>query len=323
MDSVYITRIYRDSGHNTGRPRRPRERPLASATLPAASRSKTQPPPFSRAHGYRDFDDERYYNVSDRRPRDEFQNEESFPKISLPLQDLEAALKDLEPYQNKPTSKLETRSKSLPRPSKPKTEFGPRRDFDNHKYYDIEDQKDLYEMHDLRDVDFENYRERRAAEETNKYGREKDVYRDEACYDPDSEDFEFDLPRIRANRRRDRGKSEYYQRDVEGYRMDHGGRERERRARSAVYECERGRGAWGSRQSDLYRAPSVTAKEEGQRGESEAVHSIALCSLYLLFGIALLAMSFNLVQEEVRANVASVAVRLGIIKPRDPDQYQA
>lgn len=47
-----------------------------------------------------------------------------------------------------------------------------------------------------------------------------------------------------------------------------------------------------------------------------AVHSIALCSLYLLFGIALLAMSFNLVQEEVRANVAALATRLGIIKPQ-------
>ncbi|XP_048507420.1 uncharacterized protein LOC105692250 isoform X2 [Athalia rosae] len=42
--------------------------------------------------------------------------------------------------------------------------------------------------------------------------------------------------------------------------------------------------------------------------------SIALCSLYLLFGIALLAMSFNLVQEEVINNVKSVAKRLGIIK---------
>ncbi|XP_047523446.1 uncharacterized protein LOC125061853 [Pieris napi] len=52
---------------------------------------------------------------------------------------------------------------------------------------------------------------------------------------------------------------------------------------------------------------------------SDAVHSIALCSLYLLFGIALLAMSFNLVQEQVRANVAALATRLGIIKPRDTD----
>ncbi|KAL1130005.1 hypothetical protein AAG570_012948 [Ranatra chinensis] len=42
--------------------------------------------------------------------------------------------------------------------------------------------------------------------------------------------------------------------------------------------------------------------------------SIALCSLYLLFGIALLAMSFNLVQEEVINNVKAVARHLGIIK---------
>nr|XP_022910380.1 uncharacterized protein LOC111421454 [Onthophagus taurus]XP_022910382.1 uncharacterized protein LOC111421454 [Onthophagus taurus] len=47
--------------------------------------------------------------------------------------------------------------------------------------------------------------------------------------------------------------------------------------------------------------------------------NIAFCSLYLLFGIALLAMSFNLVQEEVIANVKKVAKTLGIIKPDDDD----
>uniref|UniRef100_A0A1B6CX02 Potassium channel domain-containing protein n=1 Tax=Clastoptera arizonana TaxID=38151 RepID=A0A1B6CX02_9HEMI len=47
--------------------------------------------------------------------------------------------------------------------------------------------------------------------------------------------------------------------------------------------------------------------------------SIALCSLYLLFGIALLAMSFNLVQEEVISNVKSIARHLGIIKDEDED----
>lgn len=41
---------------------------------------------------------------------------------------------------------------------------------------------------------------------------------------------------------------------------------------------------------------------------------IALCSLYLLFGIAMIAMSFNLVQEEVINSVKSVAKMLGIIK---------
>lgn len=51
-----------------------------------------------------------------------------------------------------------------------------------------------------------------------------------------------------------------------------------------------------------------------------AERSIALCSLYLLFGIALLAMSFNLVQEEVINNVKSVAKRLGIIKDERGDE---
>lgn len=41
---------------------------------------------------------------------------------------------------------------------------------------------------------------------------------------------------------------------------------------------------------------------------------IAGCSLYLLFGISLLAMSFNLVQEEVIANVKNIARQLGILK---------
>lgn len=51
-----------------------------------------------------------------------------------------------------------------------------------------------------------------------------------------------------------------------------------------------------------------------KRVEGNSETNIALCSLYLLFGIALLAMSFNLVQEEVIANVKSVAKTLGIIK---------
>lgn len=44
---------------------------------------------------------------------------------------------------------------------------------------------------------------------------------------------------------------------------------------------------------------------------------IAGCSLYLLFGISLLAMSFNLVQEEVIANVKNVARQLGILKEEE------
>lgn len=53
-----------------------------------------------------------------------------------------------------------------------------------------------------------------------------------------------------------------------------------------------------------------------------AEQGIALCSLYLLFGIALLAMSFNLVQEEVINNVKNVAKRLGILKEDDVDNYE-
>jgi hypothetical protein len=51
-----------------------------------------------------------------------------------------------------------------------------------------------------------------------------------------------------------------------------------------------------------------------QNPEKDNDKSIACCSVYLLFGIALLAMSFNLVQEEVIAKVKSVAKRLGILK---------
>lgn len=52
----------------------------------------------------------------------------------------------------------------------------------------------------------------------------------------------------------------------------------------------------------------------------DATVSIALCSLYLLFGIALLAMSFNLVQEEVINTVKHVAKRLGIVKDNEEDE---
>lgn len=56
-----------------------------------------------------------------------------------------------------------------------------------------------------------------------------------------------------------------------------------------------------------------------KRVETDSEINIALCSLYLLFGIALLAMSFNLVQEEVIANVKSVAKTLGIIKKEEDE----
>nr|XP_018899708.1 PREDICTED: uncharacterized protein LOC109032174 isoform X2 [Bemisia tabaci] len=55
------------------------------------------------------------------------------------------------------------------------------------------------------------------------------------------------------------------------------------------------------------------------QNKKDAEFSIACCSLYLLFGIALLAMSFNLVQEEVISNVKAVARHLGIIKDDDGD----
>lgn len=62
----------------------------------------------------------------------------------------------------------------------------------------------------------------------------------------------------------------------------------------------------------------VPAKEVSRDNDRAAI-SIALCSLYLLFGISLLAMSFNLVQEEVIGKVKSVAKSLGIIKSNSDD----
>ncbi|XP_023327035.1 uncharacterized protein LOC111700379 [Eurytemora carolleeae] len=47
---------------------------------------------------------------------------------------------------------------------------------------------------------------------------------------------------------------------------------------------------------------------------------IALCSIYLLFGIAMIAMSFNLVQEEVISSVKSVGKMLGIVKDNDDEE---
>ncbi|XP_076255581.1 potassium two pore domain channel subfamily K member galene isoform X2 [Rhynchophorus ferrugineus] len=66
---------------------------------------------------------------------------------------------------------------------------------------------------------------------------------------------------------------------------------------------------------DLVPAKGVT------QNKYHATVSIALCSLYLLFGISLLAMSFNLVQEEVIYKVKRVAKTLGIIKS-DSDESE-
>lgn len=60
-----------------------------------------------------------------------------------------------------------------------------------------------------------------------------------------------------------------------------------------------------------------------QRSASHQSDAIAICSFYLLFGIALLMMSFNLVQEQVINSVKNVARRLGILRDEDEeyDEY--
>lgn len=116
----------------------------------------------------------------------------------MPLQDLQAALKDLDNYQTKYTSKPEMRSKSLPRPSRPVSDYGPRRDFDDERHFDLDESKEIYEMHDLHDVDYENYKERKALEERERRLRErKDYIPRDRGYDPEDDDFEFDIPRSR------------------------------------------------------------------------------------------------------------------------------
>ncbi|KAK3893178.1 hypothetical protein Pcinc_002981 [Petrolisthes cinctipes] len=57
-----------------------------------------------------------------------------------------------------------------------------------------------------------------------------------------------------------------------------------------------------------------------QRDKDNVEVRIGLCSIYLLFGIALLAMSFNLVQEEVISRVKTVAKMLGIIKVEEEEE---
>ena len=80
----------------------------------------------------------------------------------------------------------------------------------------------------------------------------------------------------------------------------------------------------------------MTPDQKMEDGEKR----IALCSLYLLFGIAMIAMSFNLVQEEVTLmsinritmivcntmqvinSVKSVGKMLGILKdPEEDEEY--
>lgn len=99
----------------------------------------------------------------------------------------------------KVSSKPSLRSKSLPRPAKAKPEYGPRRDLDDHRHLD-DDSKDMFEIHDLHDVDYENYKERQALErERRREMEELHAHRDRG-YDPEDEDYEFDYPRGRSTR---------------------------------------------------------------------------------------------------------------------------
>lgn len=100
----------------------------------------------------------------------------------------------------KVSSKPDLRSKSLPRPAKAKPEYGPRQDFDEQRHFEDEPM-DAFEMHDLHDVDYENYKERQALERERRREREElYAYRDRG-YDPEDEDFEFDYPKGRRPRR--------------------------------------------------------------------------------------------------------------------------
>jgi hypothetical protein len=52
---------------------------------------------------------------------------------------------------------------------------------------------------------------------------------------------------------------------------------------------------------------------------SDAQNTLGICAFYLLFGMALLAMSFNLVKEEVTKSVKSIGKRIGIVSNDDDD----
>ncbi|GAB6026372.1 hypothetical protein CHUAL_012575 [Chamberlinius hualienensis] len=63
---------------------------------------------------------------------------------------------------------------------------------------------------------------------------------------------------------------------------------------------------------DLVPGLSVTGDESNT--------TLALCALYLLFGMALLAMSFNLVQEQVTSTVKRVAKSIGILDDDEDEE---
>ena len=60
--------------------------------------------------------------------------------------------------------------------------------------------------------------------------------------------------------------------------------------------------------------------DDYQRNAADGEQRIALCSLYLLFGIAMIAMSFNLLQEEVINSVKSLGKMCGIIKDNEDEE---
>lgn len=64
----------------------------------------------------------------------------------------------------------------------------------------------------------------------------------------------------------------------------------------------------------LFRWKKVPS-QQGKGGEQK----LALCSIYLLFGIAMIAMSFNLVQEQVINNVKELGRQCGILKDEEDD----
>ena len=57
-----------------------------------------------------------------------------------------------------------------------------------------------------------------------------------------------------------------------------------------------------------------------QKNAADGEQRIALCSLYLLFGIAMIAMSFNLLQEEVINSVKSLGRMCGIIRDNEDEE---
>ncbi|KAI1292325.1 TWiK family of potassium channels protein 7 [Halotydeus destructor] len=67
---------------------------------------------------------------------------------------------------------------------------------------------------------------------------------------------------------------------------------------------------------DLVPGNSVVNGEEGLQ------ERMVICSLYLLTGLALIAMCFNLMQEEVVHNVRTIGKRIGIINDSEEEEYE-